>query len=99
MKLDYVDLPLIENKIVSIRNGYATVNDGDKHIKLHNFILPAQKCETIDHINLNRADNRRENLCSVSYQTQQLNHNIQSNNTSSHTGVSFVRRKNVWTAS
>ena len=99
MKLDYADLPLIEDKIVSIRNGYATVNDGVKHMKLHNFILPAHKCETIDHINLNRADNRHENLCSVNFQTQQLNCNIPSHNTSGHVGVSFLKRKNVWAAS
>ena len=92
-------MPLIEDKIVSIAYGYATVNIDGKIARLHNLVVPPCPGETIDHINLNRSDNKRENLRSASRQTQALNQGKCSNNTSGYVGVSYNKQLKTWVAS
>jgi|JI10StandDraft_1071094.scaffolds.fasta_scaffold354168_2 hypothetical protein len=54
--------------------------------------------ETIDHINQNRADNRIENLRSVSRLINQRNKLRNKNNTSGAVGVCFDKRRGLWHA-
>ena len=54
--------------------------------------------ETIDHINHIRNDNRMCNLRPASRLEQNRNRTKQINNTSGHTGISFVESRNRWRA-
>jgi len=55
--------------------------------------------DKIDHINHDRADNRIENLRSVSVGINNKNKRIGKNNTSGVTGVYFIKKRNIWLAS
>lgn len=67
------------------------VKNSEQSMFLHNFIMnfSPNKKTTIDHINRNRLDNRKENLRIVDYQINGINKGKQSNNTSGFPGVSW----------
>ena len=71
-------------------------------VTLHSFVWGGtQRGFSIDHVNGNKLDNRRDNLRLVTYQLNQANRkNLNSNNTSGARGV--IRRsgatKNPWLA-
>ena len=52
----------------------------------------------IDHIDLDRLNNRRSNLRICTHQQNQLNQPLQSNNTSGYAGVVYVKRKGRFSA-
>ena len=56
---------------------------------LHHLIMGNTEGMEVDHINLNRLDNRRANLRIVTHQQNQCNQPLQKNNTSGVSGVSF----------
>lgn len=87
----------------SSSHGYRQVSLGNKKIYAHRLIwlychgeLPA---DTIDHINRDRADNRLENLRSISHRENNLNKGVFSHNTSGRTGVSWCKQTSKWSAS
>lgn len=53
----------------------------------------------IDHLNLNKLDNRFENLRDVSQHENMMNKGLMCNNTSGVAGLSYVKSDNVWRAS
>lgn len=65
-------------------------------IQIHTFLLNPQKGEVVDHINGNRADNRRCNLRVTIQQNNLLNKEILSNNTSGVAGVSWDKERKKW---
>lgn len=78
-------------------NGYAHTRTGGKTIFLHNLILDFDSSKnTTDHINRVRTDNRKSNLRRVSFSSNGYNKSIQSNNTSTVTGVD--QSKGRWRA-
>lgn len=83
-------------------HGYAVrqirVGGKKKTIYMHHLILPAKKGYDIDHINMNKLDNRRKNLRYVTRSQNILNMAPKSNNKSGHTGVSFDRARGKWRA-
>jgi hypothetical protein len=63
MIIDEEDICLIENKKVKInKDGYAYIKRKRDNKCLHRLIMNEPKNVTIDHINRNKLDNRRENL-------------------------------------
>jgi len=61
----------------------------NKSVFLHRFIFNCKKGDTIDHINRNKLDNRKENLRIVSQSKNVFNSPIRSNNTTGVTGVTI----------
>ncbi|HEM4925524.1 TPA: HNH endonuclease [Streptococcus suis] len=57
--------------------------------KLHSYIFNISSGLVVDHISLDTLDNRRCNLRICTKHQNQMNHKIQSNNTSGVTGVSY----------
>ena len=79
--------------------GYVIGNNKDNNkILIHRFILNCPKNKVVDHINLNKLDNRKSNLRICTMQENDFNKPILKNNTSNKTGVSFVKRNNCWRA-
>jgi hypothetical protein len=54
--------------------------------------------KTIDHVDRNRLNNKRDNIRLATATQNHANVNIQSNNTSGYKGVSFYSRYNKWEA-
>lgn len=74
-------------------DGYGQVRVGDSMYKTHRIIWLWCKGSwpkfEIDHIDKNKMNNRIENLEDVEHKRNQQNREIQSNNTSGYSGVSF----------
>jgi len=81
-------------------HGYAATKIGDKLHQFHNILLGFQPTEqeTIDHIDCNSLNNRRENLRVASKRTQMINKTIHKNNNSGVRGVFYDRQRNKWVA-
>jgi HNH endonuclease/AP2 domain len=61
--VDDADVELVIGKEWKInKGGYAVFYEGSKIVFMHHLILPRREGVLTDHINRNRADNRRENL-------------------------------------
>lgn len=75
-------------------------NNRTKFIFMHRLVMNVldDKLYDVDHINHNLNDSRRNNLRVVSRTQNNMNRNIQSNNTSGITGVGFDKRSNKWIA-
>ena len=67
-------------------------------IQIHTFLLSLPEGMVVDHINGNRADNRRSNLRVVTQSKNLLNKAILSNNKSGIAGVSWDKSRKRWTA-
>jgi hypothetical protein len=62
---------------------------------MHKYICGEHK-QKIDHINRNKQDNRKSNLRLVSNSLNGFNIDLQSNNTSGKTGVSYLKKNNTY---
>ena len=85
----------------SLSNGYVQYSsrtDGLNCKRLHRIIMNCPDDKMIDHINMNKLDNRRENLRICTHQQNQHNRTKQSNNTSGFKGVSFNKEKQKFEA-
>lgn len=76
--------------------GYAEASIGNKNIRMHRFIMNAQKGHMIDHANCDRLDNRRMNLRFVTHRENAMNKSLNSNNTSGYKGVSWNNHAKSW---
>lgn len=76
----------------TIKNFYVAFTAKPSHSSsrlLHRYILNPPKSMTVDHINRNPLDNRKENLRIC---TQFINNQNQSHNTSGKVGVSYCKK-------
>lgn len=78
------------------KGSYYTGNSNP--ITIHQFLLNASSDMVIDHINGNRADNRKSNLRICSQQQNLCNVAIKSNNKSGIAGVCWDKKRNKWVA-
>lgn len=81
-------------------NGYIVthLNNG-KHLKLHRFIMSCfDKHLDIDHINHNKADNRKVNLRICTRQHNLFNKGLTQNNSSGIIGVYYDKKLRKWIA-
>lgn len=65
---------------------------------MHRLIMDATSDVEIDHINLNRADNRRENLRFATHQENNFNKKYHKNSTTKIKGVYWSKRLQKWYA-
>lgn len=81
-------------------NGYARSHIEGSKISMHRFILGLKKGQKIDvdHINGNRADNRKKNLRLCTRAQNLSNQFLKPSNTSGFKGVSWDVRKKKWQA-
>lgn len=64
--------------------------------KMHRLVNNTPVGMETDHINRNKLDNRRMNLRSVTNTQNQMNRNLQKNNTSGYKGVKWSESSNKW---
>ena len=67
--------------------------------RFHRIVMHAQPNQFVDHINRNRADNRKQNLRCCDRSENMRNRSLQRTNTSGVAGVYFDKERNKWTAS
>lgn len=101
---DIEDLPLIENRVwYEDKDGYLVscyfFNGRRKFVRFHRIVMNAKPGQVVDHINKNRADNRKCNLRCCKRAENDRNRNTYSTNTSGVTGVYFDKQRGKWAAS
>ena len=103
---------IINNKTVrilkpGITNGYYNVilrSDGKSYTKkIHKlvaeyFIANPYNKNCVDHVDNNKLNNNINNLRWATYQENQMNRQLNSNNTSNYKGVIFYKPSNKWRA-
>lgn len=60
---------------------------GNKNILMHRLIIGAEKGEVVDHINLDKLDNRRSNLRKCTNSDNQHNSGLRKDNATGYKGV------------
>lgn len=101
---DLEDLPLIESRSwYKDKDGYLVscyyFNGRRRFVRFHRIVMHATPGQFVDHINKNRADNRKQNLRCCARAENDRNRSIYSTNTSGVTGVYFDKQRNKWVAS
>lgn len=77
-------------------NGYAARRTNRHILYMHRQIMDVQPESEIDHINLIKLDNRRENLRVCSHGQNMRNTKIGSNNSSGYKGVCYHKNCKKW---
>lgn len=101
---DLDNLELIKSRMWSKdKDGYLINRyffDGQmRYARFHRLIMNAGTEQFVDHINKNRADNRKSNLRLCNKDENNRNRGLYSTNHSGITGVHFDYKRNKWTAS
>lgn len=100
---DLEDLPLIENRSWYVdKDGYLVscyyYAGTRRFVRFHRIVMEAQAQEFVDHINKNRADNRKKNLRRCNRSENDRNRGLYSTNTSGVAGVFFDKKRGKWVA-
>lgn len=77
---------------------YAIRRSKNATILMHRVIIGAKPKKTVDHVNGNGLDNRKENIREVSNSENAMNRTLNSNNSSGTTGVSFHKKSKKFRA-
>lgn len=101
---DIEDLPLIESRSwYKDKDGYLVscyfFNGRRRFVRFHRIVMRAKPGQFVDHINKNRADNRKQNLRCCMMSENVRNRSAYSTNTSGVTGVYFDKQRKKWVAS
>lgn len=101
---DLDDLDVVESRVwYKDKDGYLTHSyfyAGKLcFVRFHRLIVEVKKNEFVDHINKNRADNRKANLRACGRSENMRNRGLLSTNKSGVTGVYYDKQRNKWTAS
>lgn len=99
--MDLEDALLFVGVSISISsNGYLRITSdhwvGDRY--LHRYILKAKKGQSIDHINGNKLDNRKENLRICTHQQNMCNTKLSIKNKTGVKGVHWSEERQKWSA-
>lgn len=78
--------------------GYAETCVDGKPIILHRYIMNAPNKLQVDHINLDKSDNRKSNLRLATHKENKRNVGLQSNNTSGVKGVRYYKARSKYVA-
>lgn len=68
--------------------GYV-INTNRKRVKLHRIIMNAQKGQAVDHVSMDKLDNRKCNLRFATKSQNAMNTKVKSNNKTGYKGVSL----------
>lgn len=88
------------DNVYAKRGVYIPETQGTKTLRMHNDILTAPKGMVVDHINLNKLDNRKENLRVVSRQYNNIHRAKGCRNKTGFVGVQYIPHLKLkkWTA-
>lgn len=82
-----------------INSGYIVSSSRTSIIYIHRIIMNCcERKQEVDHINHNKADNRKQNLRICTHQQNNCNKPKTKLNTSGHVGVMWEKRFNKWRA-
>lgn len=70
-----------------------------RYVRFHRLIMNAPAEQIVDHINKNRADNRKNNLRICRRTENDRNRGLYATNTSGVTGVHYDQKREKWVAS
>lgn len=101
---DLEDLPTIQSHIwYRDKDGYLVscyyFNNQQRFVRFHRIVMHAQPGQFVDHINKDRADNRKQNLRCCNRSENARNRGLYSTNTSGVTGVFYDKEREKWVAS
>lgn len=97
--IDAEDYERVKNVCWYINHGYVLGCINGKEVRLHRFLTECPETAIVDHINQNKADNRKCNLRIVNHSQNNMNKSMQKNNTSGYVGVNYHKKNRKWTAS
>lgn len=92
------DYDLIKQYTWNVNPSHGYVICSSKNIRMHRLIMGEPNCK-VDHINLHKNDNRRENLRLADNRENNINRSLLPSNTSGYSGVSFNKNIQKWNAS
>lgn len=95
---DPQDELLVRQHTWSITRGHIRTTQNGKTLYLHRLIMGAADNEQIDHINMDKTDNRRCNLRFANHAENQRNKGLRSDNTTGFKGVCFDKSKGKYIA-
>jgi hypothetical protein len=96
---DKEDYELIRNLTWYIHKGYVEARNGNRFVNMHRTILGnVSYNKDIDHINHNKADNRKQNLRVCDHVDNSKNRLLNVNNKTGHKGVFWHKRDQIWVA-
>ena len=102
---DLEDLPLIKGRDswYCDKDGYLVssyfYNGVRRFVRFHRLVMHAKPGQCVDHINKNKADNRKGNLRCCQRSENDRNRSLYITNTSGVSGVFFDRQREKWVAS
>lgn len=102
---DLEDLPLIKGRDswYCDKDGYLVssyfYNGIRRFVRFHRLVMHAKPGQCVDHINKNKADNRKKNLRCCERSENDRNRSLYSCNTSGVAGVYFDKERKKWVAS
>ena len=102
--IDIDDIDIVKSRKWTVNaDGYVFTYEYDNNNKIHRktmhrILMNPKDNELVDHINLNKKDNRRSNLRIVNGSQNEMNKTFRSNNTSGKTGVWYDKKSNKWVA-
>lgn len=91
------DYDMIKKYTWNVNPSHGYVICSSKNIRMHRLIMGEPSCK-VDHINLKRNDNRRENLRLISNRGNVINRGLIKTNTSGVTGVYYYKNLKKWEA-
>lgn len=100
---DIEDLPIVKSrKWCKDKDGYLVsyyIYAGRQHFAMfHRIVMHATQQQCVDHINRNRADNRKQNLRYCTRTENSQNRARRSTNTSGVIGVYYDKHRHKWAA-
>lgn len=82
-----------------MNTGYAGAHYNEKVVLMHRIIMVASSNTYVDHISMDKLDNRKSNLRIVEFSDNIHNTRLRSTNSSGFKGVTFDRQTNMWRSS
>lgn len=100
---DLEDFPLIKSRSwYKDKDGYliSCYNYAGRRcfVRFHRLVMKADSSQCVDHINRNRADNRKQNLRCCGYAENNRNRGLYSTNNSGVSGIYFDKKRHKWVA-